>query len=314
MHLTAEPRSTTYWRPGWKASARPPGTRHGQRTRAIWNRYVIGSRVGRTKLTSIRAADLHNLYGELLASGLSPTTVRHVHVNLHSALGSAVQTGQVARNAADYAHPTAMRHEAMNVLDRGQVAKLLKAARDDDLEALYALAVTTGMRLGELCGLRWRSVDLDRRALIVERSLTVHGQGATLTEPKSSASRRRVSLPMIAVDALRRHREAVQTRTTSPDPEFQDLVFTRAHGRPLDPRSLTTKGFGALLRRAGLPHIRFHDLRHTAAPLLLGEGESPKVVSSMLSHASIGITLDLYSHVSDAMTDRASATMDRLFS
>ena len=240
--------------------------------------------------------------------------MRHVHVNLHSALASAVQTGQVARNVADYAHPPAMRHEAMTVLTREQAAKLLQAARDDELEALFVLAVTTGMRLGELCGLRWRSVDLDRRALSVERSLTVHGQGATLTEPKSSASRRRVSLPVIAVDALRRHREVTQTRTASSDPEFRDLVFTRAKGRPLDPRSLTTKRFGALLERAGLPHIRFHDLRHTAATLLLGEGESPKVVSSMLGHASIGITLDLYSHVSDAMTDRASATMDRLFS
>jgi integrase len=280
-------------------------------------RYVIGKPIGSVQLVDLRAEDLASLYASLEGT-LSPQTIRHLATVLRQALRAAVEGGEILRNPAEFVKPPRVTRPAMTTLTAKQAEALIRAASEDDLEALWVLAVTTGMRLGECLGLRWRSVDERRGALSVETSLTVNGQRATLTEPKSAASRRRVSLSEFAVDALRRRRaderDRVRTgeRAVSSTPEFADLVFTNARGEPLDPRALVTKRFGPLLTKAGLPHVRFHDLRHTAATLLLASGEHPKVVSAMLGHSTIRTTLDLYSHVSDAMTRQAARTMDRL--
>jgi integrase len=191
------------------------------------------------------------------------------------------------------------------------VSELLAAAGGDRLEALYVLAVTTGMRRGALLALRWRDVDLDQGALAVTGSLQRIGGALTIGEPKTTSSRRRVVLARIAVGALRSHRVAQAERQLGALYwEDLDLVFTNEIGRPIEPGNLLRRSYWPLLDRAGLRRIRFHDLRHTAATLLLSRGVHAKVASEMLGHSTIGITLDLYSHVSETMQRDAAAAMD----
>jgi integrase len=187
--------------------------------------------------------------------------------------------------------------------------------RGERFEALYVLAISTGMRQGELLGLRWRDIDSEGRSLRVTGSIQyVPGHGLSVSSPKTRSSRRRVMLSRIAADALDRRREAQkQERAHSGEKwEDQDFVFTSRDGKPIYATNVVNRSFPKVLAAAGLPQIRFHDLRHTAASLLLGQGVHPKIVSEMLGHTSIGITLDLYSHATPAIQREATAAFDRL--
>ena len=250
---------------------------------------------------------------------LSSTTVHHLHVTLRQALDDAQRLGLVARNVADQLKGPRMRQTEMHTLDLQQSRALLEAARGDRLEALYVLAITTGMREGELLALRWRDVDLDAGALQVRGTL-VHltGEGYHIGPPKTARSRRRLDIDPIAVGALRRHkaRQAEEKLAAgawvwahgAPAP---DLVFTNEIGGPLDGASILRYLFRPLLERAGLPSIRFHDLRHTAATLMLLTGVNVKIVSERLGHSSVGFTLDRYSHVLPGMQADAAAMLSR---
>jgi integrase len=192
----------------------------------------------------------------------------------------------------------------MRTLTVEQVRALLRAAQDDRLEALYVLAVTTGMRRGELLGLRWSEVDIPGGALAVTGSLQrVTGKGLVRVEPKTGRSRRRILLTPTAIAALRRHQGAQAAERLAAADWWQDqgLVFCSELGTPLEPGNMLRRSFHPLLHRAGLPWIRFHDLRHTAATVMLGRGVHPKIASEMLGHATVGITLDTYSHVTETM-------------
>jgi integrase len=201
------------------------------------------------------------------------------------------------------APPTGQRRE-FDTFTAGQVRRFLKAVRGDRLEALYVLAITTGMRQGELLGLRWQDVDVERRRLQLVRQL------------KTRQSRRAVVLSELAVTALVEHRQrqAAERERQGAGWEERGLVFPNTVGGPLDPHNLRQRSFFPLLERAGLPRIRFHDLRHSCATLLLSEGVHPKIVSDLLGHSQIGITLDLYSHVTATMQAVAAEAMGRLLS
>ena len=215
----------------------------------------------------------------------------------------------------------------MRTLDAAQVRLLLAEAKGDRLEALYVLAVSTGMRQGELLGLQWEDIDLDRGTVQIRHQLhELAGQHA-LVEPKTAKSRRRVDLPALAVVALMEHRERMRTQGFSVG---EGYVFTDTKGGPLRKSNLLRRSFVPLLdlrntREAlrtqdvaedalpkPLPRIRFHDLRHTAATLHLASGTHPKVVQEMLGHSTISMTLDTYSHTVPSMQREAAATMDRL--
>ena len=191
---------------------------------------------------------------------------------------------------------------------------LLAVAQGDRWEALYVLALHTGMRQGELLALRWRDVDLARGTLQVRATLQrTKEDGYTLTAPKTKHSQRRIKLGTAAVEALSAHRARQAEERLALGAIWDgthDLVFPNTLGKPMDGIHLLRREFLPLLERAGLPRIRFHDLRHTAATLLLGRGVNPKIVSEMLGHASISITLDIYSHVLPDMQDQAAAAMD----
>jgi len=189
---------------------------------------------------------------------------------------------------------------------------LFEAAKGDRLEALYVLAITTGLRQGELLGLKWDDVDLGAGTLQVRRTLTTAKGGPVLSTPKTKGSRRTVKLSQMALEALRSHlaRQLEEIDRVGSLWRENGLIFASEMGKPLDRRDITTHRFKPLLKRAELPQIRFHDLRHTCATLLLAKNVNPKIVSEMLGHASIAITLDSYSHILPNMQDSAAKAME----
>jgi len=269
---------------------------------------------GRIVLSKLTAQHVQCLYADKLKAGLSPTTVRHMHAVIHKALDNAVRLDLVQRNVADLVQPPRVKRLEMATLSSEQSRLLLEAANGERFEALVVLAVMTGMRIGELLGLRWSDVDVDVSTLRVERTLHVIGGTLFFAEPKTELSRRRLLLPVRALRALIEHRERQRSEQDRLGEAWNDLdlVFPNRIGRPEDPRSFTRREFEPLLRKAGLPHIRFHDLRHTAATLLLEEGINPKVVQEMLGHAHISITLGLYAHATPKMLQTAARKMDEL--
>ena len=191
----------------------------------------------------------------------------------------------------------------------------MRAASGDRFEALYVLALTTGMRQGEILALKWPEVDLDSGMIQVKATLHRTRAGFEFLEPKTARSRRQIALTGAAVAALRGHRAAqIEERLGCPYWDDPELVFASEVGTPIQSPNLLRRSFFPLLDRAGLPRIRFHDLRHTAATLLLGQGVHPKIVSEMLGHSNIAITLDLYSHVTPTMQKAAVEALDAVLS
>ncbi|MDP9458339.1 MAG: site-specific integrase [Actinomycetota bacterium] len=200
----------------------------------------------------------------------------------------------------------------MHPLSAPEARRLLETAQGDRLEALYVLAVHTGMRRGELLGLKWEDVDLDGLVIRVRRTLThtENGRKLTLGEPKTKKSRRTVRLT-----PRRRGPAAPPGASGGGEAEGrcrlrnQDLVFAGEAGNLINPSNLRQRSFAPLLRRAGLPQITFHDLRHTCASLLFQRNVHPKFVQELLGHASVAITLDTYSHMLPGMGGEAADAM-----
>ena len=268
--------------------------------------------LGKVKLKNLTSAHVRGLYREKLDAGLSPRTVQYVHVTLHKALKQAIADGLIPRNATEAVKPPQVRREEMRPLTAEQVRILFDAAAGDRFEALYVLAVTTGLRQGELLGLKWDDVDLEEGTLRVRRTLTTAKGGPVLAAPKTKGSRRTVRLSQTALQALKSHlnRQLGDIEEAGDRWRENGLIFASETGEPLDRRLITTHRFKPLLKRAELPEVRFHDLRHTCATLLLSKNVNPKVVSEMLGHASIAITLDTYSHVLPTMQESAAEAME----
>ena len=271
--------------------------------------------LGTRPLAKVTPQDLQALYAGL-GEKLAPRTVGHVHRVLHRALADALRWGLVARNVCDAVRPPKVQAKEMRALSPEEARQLLTGAVGDPLEALYILAVTVGLRQGELLGLKWQDVDLDAGRLQVRRSIArLNGHGWLEQEPKSASSRRSVALTPLAVAALQRHRQRqLERRLKALAWEDNGFVFANEVGRPMTPQNLTQRSFHPLLDRAGLPRMRFHDLRHTAATLLLAQGVHPKIVQEMLGHASISLTLDTYSHVTPSLQAEAAEKMQAIFS
>jgi len=225
-----------------------------------------------------------------------------------------VRWGLIPRNAAAAVDPPRVVTPEMRPLSPTQARTLLAAANGNRLEALFVLAVSTGMRQGELLGLGWEDVDLEAKTARVRRTLTLAKGGPRLTEPKTRGSRRSIRLTASAVEALERHRERQEGEGAARGPDWngQGLVFCTRRGTPIRRDNLHDKHWKPLLRRSGLPDVRFHDLRHTCATLLLTKGVHPKIVSEMLGHSSIAITLDTYSHVIPGLGDIAVSAMEEV--
>jgi integrase len=225
--------------------------------------------------------------------------------------------GLIPRNVTEAVKAPHQTKKEINPLSSDQARALLDAVRGDRLEALYVLAITSGLRQGELLGLKWDDLDLDTGKLSVRRTLTASSvyssSGPIFDNPKRAKSQRSIKLTAGAVEALKRHKviqneERLRLGTLWED---HNLVFPNRVGKPMDHNNLYYRDFKAALRRAGLPStLRFHDLRHTCATLLLSKNINPKIVQEMLGHATISQTMDTYSHVLPNMQEEAAIAME----
>jgi integrase len=293
----------------WLNDAAKPRIR--ETTYANYERVIknhVKPHLGGVPLAKLTAFQIHGLYSCLELAGKSAETIRLVHAVLHRALKQAVRWRLIPFNmAADVDRPRAAKAD-ISPLSAEQVKHLLKAAQGDRLEALYVLAVTAGMRLGELLGLQWSDLDLQGGAVMVQHSLQELNGKLTLAEPKTARGRRRIELPQMAVDALNRHRKRMLKEGLA----GVSWVFPTPSGVPWRRSHFHFHQFKPLLKRADLPDIRFHDLRHTSATLLLSQGVHPKVVQERLGHSQISVTLDTYSHMLPTLQVEAAGKLDSL--
>lgn len=267
--------------------------------------------LGRVRLRALKSRDVRRHYREKLDVGLSPRTVQIIHTVLRKALQQAVRDDVLPRNVCDAVTAPRQTKKEMQPLTPEQAKRLLENVREDRLRALYVLAITAGLREGELLVLRWEDVDLERELLQVRRQLTRTRDGLSFTAPKRGKARV-VRLTDMAIAALKAHRATQNEERARAGSLWEEtsLVFTSTIGTPVDVGNLTYLSFRPLLKRTNLPRIRFHDLRHTCATLLLSKGTHPKIVQEMLEHANISMTMDTYSHVLPDMQEKAVSAMD----
>lgn len=288
--------------------------------RSTWVQYdqvtrsYIMPNLGHLKVKDIRPEHIQGMYNRLLEQGAGVYTILKIHTVLHGALQRAVKTGMIGRNPASFTQPPKEPANEMAILNESQVSQLFVAAIGHRWEALYHLAVVTGMRQMELLGLKWTDLDWVRQTIKVERQLAKPaGEGVKFTAPKTRFGRRTVTLGGRTIDVLRGHYERQQAERVIAGDKWNvhDLIFTTGLGGPIHPRNLL-RDFKKLLQTAGLPEIRFHGLRHTAASLLLNNGIPPIIVSRRLGHARTSITLDVYGHLIPSMQVEAAEKIDEL--
>jgi integrase len=298
------------------------GSVSGSVRASTYDRYELAVRVhlkpalGATKLKKLTPAQVATLYQEKLAAGCAPASVNKLHVTLHKALDQAVRWHMVPRNVCEAVKAPRPASEEMKTLSPDQIRAFLSAASGDRLEALYVLAVHTGMRQGELLALKWADIDLEAATASVRRTLTKSGTALLTGDTKTGKSRRTISLTDRSVTTLRQHLERQLAEMERLGDLYTDhgLVFTTEAGSLINPTNLRKRGFAKLLQRANLPQIRFHDLRHTCATLLFGKGVHPKYVQELLGHANVAITLDTYSHIIPGMGDQTARAMEEALS
>ena len=274
----------------------------------------MNPRIGNKKLGQVTPLMIQTLYSDLRVAGLSSRSIIHTHTLLHKSFQQAVKWRMIAQNPVALVEPPRAERREMSVLTRQEASKFLDATRGHRYAALFTLAVSTGMRQGELLGLRWSDVDIDAKRLQVQQALQrQREEGLVFVTPKTRQSRRTIVLSDRAVVALKSHLARQDDRRATAGCRWveHDLVFAGLTGGPLEPSKITLE-FKRTLAAAGLPAIRFHDLRHTAATLLLSQNLHPKMVSEMLGHSTISITLDTYSHLVPVLHQQAAVAMDAM--
>jgi integrase len=261
--------------------------------------------LGRHQLAKLAPQHVRAFIKQKLADGLSPRTVQLSLVILRRALGQAVKDGLVGRNVAKLADPPRWKRPEIKPWEPAEAARFLDAIRTERLEAAYLLALSLGLRRGEVLGLRWSDVDLEGKTVTISQALARVGGKLEFIEPKSRQSRRTVPIHDGLVAALRNHRRRQFEERLAAGSRWHDggLVFTTRIGTPLEPRALN-EDFERVVMAAGLRRIRLHDLRHSCATFLLAQGVHPRVVMELLGHSQISLTMETYSHVlPDAMRE-----------
>jgi integrase len=284
-------------------------------------RHYACPHLGEIPLGELHPLQIQRLYAQLLEPGagtrgrtLSPKTVGNLHRVLREALGQAVRWRLIDVNPAASVEPPRARRAEITVVDKDLADRLLAAAEGTRFEAAVALALATGMRRGEILALRWSDLDALRTVAQVNRALQTTAAGLSFEAPKTARSRRSVALPEFLLPYLDRQRASQGARRERLGGEWAEtgLIVDRGDGEPWNPDSFST-AWRKFLTQRRLPATRFHDLRHGHATLKLLQGIHPKIVSERLGHSSIGITLDIYSHVLPTMQAEAARAFDDLF-
>jgi integrase len=268
--------------------------------------------LGHVQLKSLHPQAIQSYYGKAVSS-LSPRTVHKHHRLLSQALKYAVRQGYLGRNPCELVDAPSWKGKAMRTLTPTEVEVLFDVAKNSYYYPVVYTAMSTGLRQAELLGLRWRDIDLDFASLSVNRVLYKRRGICQFKEPKTSHSRRRVAMtPKLAL-FLREYKAERERLYRELDKQLtlDDLVFPSVEGKPMDPCVLT-HAFTRIAARAGLKGVRFHDLRHTFASLMLLKGAKPKVISEALGHSSVAFTMDTYSHIIEGMQEDAMALLDEV--
>ena len=274
--------------------------------------------LGRRKLKELTPGDIRRLYRKMAESGLKDRSIEYVHTTLRKSLKAAVVDRLINHNPTDGVKPlktptgAAIESKALNP---NQVKALLETASESRLEALYMVAIYTGLRRGELLGLKWTDADLNAGTLSVRRSLDVDG---TFKTPKNRAAKRTLKLTPRAVDALKTHKMRQNAERLQAGSRWQDhnLVFPNTLGNPMNAGNLYRREFQPRLEKAGLAGEGFtiHSLRHTFATTLAEKGVHPSTAQKMLGHSDIRMTLAIYTHATDGMQDAATDALEEAFS
>lgn len=278
--------------------------------------------IGNIELDKLTAFHLQQLYAKKTAGGradgraggLSARSVRLIHSIMHEALNHAVKWRLIPYNVALEAEPPKNKSRKKQVWSAGQAARFLESIKGHRLYALYHLALTTGMRRGELLGLRWRDVDFNEGVVVVEQNLVVINGRLNYQEPKTESSCRAVLLPPSAVEVLKQHklRQDREKHLAGVNYLESGLVFCQENGQPLWPDNISKRQFRGLIEKAGLPRITFHDLRRTHVTLLIAGGVDPRQVADRIGHSSLTITLGIYNQVTRRRQEEAARLIDQI--
>ena len=266
--------------------------------------------IGSIRVQKLTAARVQTLYSTMLDAGAGKRTVHLAHQRLRQALAIAEREGIVRRNVCDLVDPPTSSSSPGRAWTADEARRFLQHSQDDAHHPLWLLALATGMRRGELLGLRWQDIDLNRGTLRVVQSVRWMSGKPVVSPPKTDSSVRAIGISGPVVDALKEHRKAwlerkLKARTWADG----DLVFCTRTGQPLNPSNLY-RNLAAIIAAAGVPKLRLHDMRHTHATLLLA-GDTPiRAVSARLGHSQTSVTMNIYAHVLQEMQDRAITAID----
>lgn len=272
--------------------------------RATIRKHLIPA-LGHVPVQALTSAMVQRFYSEKIDAGIGARTVQLCHLRLSQALTLAEREGIMNRNVCAVTEPPSAKAKRGRTWTAEEARRFLASANDDTLSPFWLLALATGLRRGELIGVRWQDIDLDRGTLSVKQTVRVLKGAPHIQTPKTEAAFRTVKLSPEAVTALNDHRKSWLTRKLAArEWDDGDLVFCTNGGKPLNPNNLY-RNYDAIVAKAGVPRIRIHDLRHTHATLLLAAGTPIRAVSERLGHAKTSITLDTYAHVLPDMQDHA---------
>jgi integrase len=298
------------WLPAIRATIKPTTY---QLYETVVSAYIKPHDLGGMRLQEVRGAHLNALYAKLGESGrkngqpLAPKSIRNVHTLLYSAFRDAMKWDLLARNPAEAADPPIVPRKAPAHWTADRVGAFLEATADDRLAPLWLMYASTALRRSEALALRWSDVSLEHGRASIHRSLAFIKGQPLFTEPKTPASQRTVPLPTETVAVLKAHRKRQAAERLAAGELWQDLdlIFALEDGSPIPPGRVT-KTFVRAVKRAGLPHLAPHGLRHTFATVALEAGVLTKIVTDILGHSSVAITADLYSHTTEPSTRDAS--------
>ena len=315
LPILSERQTTGAFLESWLRDSAAPKVRPKSLVRyeGIVRLYLLPA-IGHIPLAKLSPSHVQKMMNDALAAGASPQSACHHRAVLRTALNVALRWGMVSRNAASLAEPPRVPEREVRALGVADARALLAAVEGDRLEALFTVALGVGLRQGEALGLRWGSdVDLEAGTLAVQRALQRVGGAWLFLEPKTARSRRTVTLPQPVVAALREHRgrqlqERLRAGAAWEGEKWGGLVFCGEIGEPLSGFHVSRR-FRSLLALAGLPSMRYHELRHGAASLMAAQGVPARVAMEVLGHAQISTTLNLYTHVAPELQRDAAERM-----
>jgi integrase len=279
--------------------------------RIVIEKQIIPS-LGNIKLSEIKPIQIQKFYNDKVDAGLSADYVRYMHSILRKSFNHAVRWDMLTKNVVEVVEPPKLVDKDFTTWNTSEIAKFLSITEGHHYHIVYVLAVYTGMRQGEILGLRWKDCDFVNGKISVRQNLSRTKAGLIFQEPKTKNSKRQIGISQFVIESLKKHKREQNENKLFLGRAYQDLdlVCATEEGKPLSPRNVL-RNLKNNIKKANVPVLRFHDLRHTHATLMLKQGVHPKIVSERLGHSKISVTLDRYSHVLPDMQKDAADNFEK---